>query len=118
MLTEYEAAMLVKQRNAEAERPLAAAPSSRNRIGTVLLALSLLSAVGLLCVALSDRGPAARATRADSAGTIATPANLVIHPAASGLPEALPFLRERPLANEDHLPDVIAAAAGIGGSIQ
>lgn len=87
MLSEYEAAMLAKQKSADL--PLAQATPARNRIGAVLLALSVLSAVGLLHSAFFHRGHVASAARVPAA-PVATP---IIHPAATGLPEASLFLR-------------------------
>jgi hypothetical protein len=88
MLSEYEAATLVRQK--AADPALAQAAPARNRIGAVLLALSVVSAVGLLYSAFFHRGPVSSATRVVPAATGATP---IIHPAASGLPEAALFLR-------------------------
>jgi len=88
MLSEYEAAMLTKQKSAD-PAPAPTAPA-RKRLAAVLVALSVFSAVGLLYAAFFHRGPVSSATRDVPAGAIATP---VIHPAASGLPEAALFLR-------------------------
>lgn len=91
MLSEYEAATLAKQKTAD-PAPTRAAPA-RNRIGAVLLALSVLSAVGLLYTAFFHGGPVSSATQVVP---VATGATHVIHLAASGLPEAALFLRQRP----------------------
>jgi len=115
MLTEYEAAMLTRQRAADASRPLAQAPSERNRLGAVLVTLSVLSAVALLYTAFFHRGPVSSAARVVPATTGAAH---IIHPATSGLPEASLFLRERPCASEAHLPKVTAAAAGHAAPVQ
>jgi hypothetical protein len=103
MLTEYEAAMLAKQKSAD-PAPIQAAPA-RNRIGAVLLALSVASAVGLLYTAFFHRGPVASAARAVPAATVVTP---IIHPAASGLPEGALFLR--------HAPESVQTTAGMAAS--
>jgi hypothetical protein len=89
MLTEYEATMLAKQKAPGGQPALGQVSSARNRIGAVLLALSILSAVGLLYSAFFHRGHVASAARVPAA-PVATP---IIHPAASGLPEAALFLR-------------------------
>ena len=89
MLTEYEAATLAKQKATGGLPALGQVTSARNRIGAVLLALSVVSAVGLLYSAFFHRGHVASVARVPAA-PVATP---IIHPAASGLPEAALFLR-------------------------
>ena len=90
MLTEYEAAILARQ-NAADLVPALQRTAGQNRIGMVMVALSLMSAVGLLYSAFfSDRGHVSRATQDVPGSTITAP---VIHPGASGHPEAVLFLR-------------------------
>jgi hypothetical protein len=89
MLSEYEAGMLAKQKATGGLPALGQATPARNRIGAALLALSVVAAVGLLYTAFFHRGPVASAARVPAA-PVATP---IIHPAASGLPEAALFLR-------------------------
>jgi hypothetical protein len=95
MLTNYEAATLAKQKTADAARTQAT--PARNRIGAVLLALSVLSAVGLLYSAFFHPGHVSSATRVVPSATVATP---VLHPATSGHPEAALFLRHRPFEGD------------------
>lgn len=90
MLSEYEAAMLAKQKSADSACDRAR--PARNRIGAALVALSVLSAVGLLYTAFFHRGPVSAATRAVPT---TTGASHIIHPVASGLPEGALFLRHR-----------------------
>lgn len=92
MLSEYEAAMLTRHKSAGGD-PRPGRAVKRNRIGVALVALSLLSALALLYSAWFDWTPGPRATR-----TVATPAvaGPMVHPTASGLPEAALFLRQRP----------------------
>jgi hypothetical protein len=93
MLTEYEAAILARQKAADLV-PALQRTAGQNRVGVVMVALSLLSAVGLLYSAFfSERGHVSRATQVVPASTIAIP---IIHPGASGHPEAALFLRHRP----------------------
>jgi hypothetical protein len=114
MLTEYEAATLAKQRAADA--PLVREPLARNRIGAVLLVLSVLAAAGLLYSAFfTDRGHAARPIRAGSAPAGAT---LVLHPATSGLAEAALFLRHRPFEGDDQLSQTMTTAADIAAPVR
>jgi hypothetical protein len=108
MLTEYEAAMLAKQRSAD-PAPIQAV-SARNRIGAVLLALSVVSAVGLLYTAFFHRGPVSSAARAVPAATVVTP---IIHPAASGVPEGALFLRHRPFEGDARASQAVQTTAGI-----
>ena len=105
MLSEYEAAMLTKQKSAD-PAPAQAAPALK-RLAAVLLALSILSAVGLLYTAFFNRGPVASATRAVPAAPAATP---IIHPRASGVPEAALFLRHRPSEAGQTTADMAASA--------
>jgi uncharacterized membrane protein len=89
MLTQYEAAILARQK-ADDLVPAAQRTVAQDRIGTAMVALSLLAAVGLLYSAFfSERGHGSRTTQVVPAATIATP---VIHPAVSGHPEAAIFL--------------------------
>jgi peptidoglycan/LPS O-acetylase OafA/YrhL len=104
MLSEYEAAMLAKQKATGGEPALGCTSPARNRMRTVLLVLSVLSAAGLLCAVFSDRGHVARATQAAPAPTAAIP---VIHPATTGLPEAALFLRHPPLASGDRAAELM-----------
>lgn len=90
MLTEYEAAILARQ-NAADLVPALQRTAGQNRIGMVMVALSLMSAAGLLYSAFfSDRGHVSRATQDVPASTIEAP---IVHPGASGHPEAVLFLR-------------------------
>ena len=107
MLTQYEAAMLARQKAADLV-PAPQRTAAQNRIGMVMVALSLLSAVGLLYSAFFlERGHGSRTTRTAPASTIATP---IIHPGASGHPEAALFLRH---PSEAVLPTTAAAAPSI-----
>jgi hypothetical protein len=105
MLTEYEAAILAKQKATGGVPALGQLTPARNRIGAVLLALSVLSAVGLLYSAFFHRGPVSSATR--GVPDAATP---VIHPVASGVPEGALFLRHRPLAGDARTTAEMAAS--------
>jgi hypothetical protein len=88
MLTDYEAAILTRQKAADLV-PAVQRTVAQDRIGTVMVALSLLAAVGLLYSAFfSEQGHRSRLTQIVPA-TIATP---VIHPAVSGHPEAALFI--------------------------
>ena len=89
MLTEYEAAILARQKAADLV-PAPQRTAAQNHIGMVMVALSLLSAVGLLYSAFfSERGHVSRATQVAPVSTISVP---VIHPAPSGHPKAALFL--------------------------
>jgi hypothetical protein len=103
MLSEYEASVVAKEKAADPAEGQAA--PVRNRIGAMLLALSVLSAIGLLYSAFFHRGPVVSATRVvpSTTGTAH-----IIHPPTSGLPEAALFLRHRPFEH----------AAGASGSVQ
>jgi len=106
MLTEYEAAILARQKAADLI-PAPQRTAAQNRIGMVMVALSLLSAVGLLYSAFfSERGQGSRATRVVPGSTITAP---VIHPGASGHPEAALFSRH-PF---EAVPTAIDVAASI-----
>jgi hypothetical protein len=97
MLTEYEAAALDKQ-SASAGAPAQPA-SADNRIGAVLVVLSLVSAIGLLYAAFfSDRGRVSPAPQPAAAASVPAP---IFHPIASGLPEGVLFLRHRPSESGD-----------------
>lgn len=101
MLTAYEAALLARQKAVD----LVPAPQrtiGQNRIGMAMVALSLMSAVGLLYSAFfAERGQVSRATQAAPASTIAAP---VIHLPTNGLPEAALFLRNPAPANDKAAP--------------
>jgi hypothetical protein len=97
MLSEYEASTLVRT-NAASIDPAPRRAVEANRIGIALLALSLLSALALLYSAWFDWTPGPRTARAVPVSTIAGP---VIHPAASGVPEAALFLRHPPRESVD-----------------
>jgi hypothetical protein len=111
MLSEYEAAVLAREKGLDPARGQAA--PGRNRIGAVLLALSVLSAVGLLYSAFFHRGPVASATRVDPAATSTTH---IIHPGASGHPEAALFLRHRPLEHGARATDAVQTTADMAAS--
>ena len=97
MLTRYQAAILASQ-STVADPTLAQPAPAHNRIGAALVVLSLVLAIGLLYAAFfSDRGPVSRTPQAAPTASIATP---VIHPVASGFPEAALFLRHRPLEGD------------------
>jgi len=93
MLTNYEAATLAKQKVTGAKLAAGHAIPARNRIGAVLLALSVLSAIGLLYSAFFPRSHVSSSTRSVPSASVVTP---IIHPAMSGLPEAALFLRHGP----------------------
>jgi hypothetical protein len=95
MLSEYEAAMLAKQKSADSVRNQPR--PSRNRIAAVLVALSVLSAVGLLYTAFFHRGQDSSVVRAGPAAPVTAP---IVHPRASGLPEAALFSRQGPREGE------------------
>jgi hypothetical protein len=111
MLSEYEAAMLTKQKSADSA--FAHAAPARNRIVAVLLALSVLSAVGLLYTAFFHRGPVSAAAQAVPA---TTGASHIIQPAASGVPEAALFLRHRPGGEDTHDSELVQAAVHMAAS--
>ena len=108
MLTDYEAAMLAKQKVTGGKHI-----PGRNRIGAVLLALSILSAVGLLYSAFFHRGHVSSATRSVPSASVATP---IIHPATSGLPEASLFLRHRPLEGDGRASEAVRTMAELAAS--
>jgi hypothetical protein len=109
MLTEYEAAIVVKQSAVVGEPVQAPAVPAYNRIGAVLVVLSLFSAIGLLYAAFfTDRGQVSRAPHVAPAATVPAP---LIHPVASGAPEAALFLRH-PLRADAGLTDMAVLQTG------
>jgi hypothetical protein len=101
MLTKYEAALLARQNTADLV-PAPQRTAGQNRIGMVMVALSLMSAIGLLYSAFfAERGQVARATQVAPASTMATP---VIHLPTNGLPESALFLRNPAPAGEKAAP--------------
>jgi hypothetical protein len=101
MLTEYEAALLARQKAAD----LVPAPQrtvGQNRIGMVMVALSLMSAVGLLYSAFfAERGQVSRAARDVPASMTAAP---ILHPSTTGFAEAAVFLRNPAQVGEKAAP--------------
>jgi hypothetical protein len=98
MLTDSEAAVLASQGAVAAGAASGQPGPAYTRIGAVLVALSLVAAIGLLHAAFfSDRGKVVRAPHAASVATIAIP---IIQPMASGFPEGALFMRHRTLESE------------------
>jgi hypothetical protein len=97
MLSEYEASVLVRRKAANTDAAARRSAES-NRIGVALFALSLMSALALLYSAWFDWTPGPRRAQAVPVSAIAGP---MIHPAASGLPDAALFLRHPPREGSD-----------------
>jgi hypothetical protein len=101
MLTKYEATLLARQKAADLV-PAPQRTAGQNRIGMAMVALSLLSAAGLLYSAFfAERGRVSRAVQVAPASIIATP---VIHLPTNGLPESALFLRNPAPAGEKAAP--------------
>jgi hypothetical protein len=98
MPTEPEAAAPANQRPVATSPAFAHPGPAYNRIGAMLVVLSLIAAIGMLHAAFfSDRGTGARASQVSPVAPTATP---IMHPMASGVPEAALFLRHRPVEVE------------------